>query len=131
MDTRGKILPPDQFIAVVRDPFVAVSGYFDVLQPSTIRDLQGAVRDGEKLLAIVLDPPSPSVLSSAARTELAASLRVIDYVVHLPDDPSPFILGIEPIRYIRQEERHLGSTGRLIGHVWERHGRAREWRPRD
>jgi hypothetical protein len=98
-----------------------------VLQPALIEDLQNLATEGSGLFAIVLDPPTP-LMDAQTRTELAAALRVIDYVVHLDGDPSDFIERLDPDDWIREEENHLQSTEHLIKHVVERHGRTFERR---
>jgi len=83
VDTRKKILTIEQARQIPRPVAMAI-GCFDVLRASTIRELEGARRDSGtrecRLLAVVV-PSDPEVLSAAARAEMAAALRMVDYVV--------------------------------------------------
>ena len=82
MDTRSKILSASDAIHLRGQPLILVTGYFDVLRPAHIRDLENARRDmaASKLLVAVLPRPDEWT-SQDARAEVAAALRVIDYVV--------------------------------------------------
>ena len=123
MDTRRKILTPGQAIDTARDlraagtPITLISGFFDVLQPALVRQLTRARRP---LFALVLDPPAP-LLSAQARTELAAALQVIDYVIYSSSQTADFIASLAPDQHIRAEEEHLATRDHLIRHVLERH----------
>lgn len=128
MDTRHKIITPEQAIeraAQLRSsavPYKVVSGHFDILQGSIVRRASSLAASNSKIFAIVSDPDH-AVTTSAARLELAASLRVIDYVVHCVTDPGNLVQQLLPAEWIREEVAHLASTERLIRHVLERHGR--------
>jgi hypothetical protein len=82
VDTRSKILtaatlPPD-----LPRPLVAVKGYFDVLRAAHAVELQEIRgRTGAASLLAVVMPRSQSLLPLAARAQLVAALRVIDYVL--------------------------------------------------
>jgi bifunctional ADP-heptose synthase (sugar kinase/adenylyltransferase) len=129
MDTRHKILTPERALEVAAQlrlegkPFQVLSGYFDVLQPAIVRSVAAQSQPGAALFALVSDPPQP-VMTHAARVELAASLRLIDYVVSAPLDSVQFIARLAPDVWIREEDAHARSTERLIQHVFERHDRA-------
>src|SRR5438552_1583427 len=87
VDTREKIVDLSGATAIAASPrsrgvrWKLVSGYFDVLTPGHVRALISAA-DGAPLMAIILDRPD-SLLPSRARAELAASLRMVDYVLLL------------------------------------------------
>jgi hypothetical protein len=123
MDTRRKILTPRQALDAARDlraagtPITLISGYFDVLQPALIRQIAAA---RGPLFALVLEPPAP-LLPAQARTELAAALQVIDYVIYSSSQSADFIASLAPDQHIRAEEEHLAARERLIRHVLERH----------
>jgi bifunctional ADP-heptose synthase (sugar kinase/adenylyltransferase) len=123
MDTRRKILTPAEALEVAREfraggtPITLISGTFDVLQPDLIRKIAAARRP---LFALVLDPPAP-LLTAQARTELAAALQMIDYVIYSSSQSADFIASLAPDQHIRAEEEHLATRQRLIRHVLERH----------
>lgn len=126
MDTRLKIVTLDRAVelaAALRADgrrLRIVSGYFDILQPAIVRAVEQLAGPGIALLALVLDPPRP-VTSSNARAELAAALRVIDYVLSSDSDPAGVVERLQPAEWIRQESAHAASTERLIEHVVQRH----------
>src|SRR5262245_26968774 len=87
MDTRAKIVDLERATEIAADlrrrgarVRLALS-HFDVLTPGLLRRL-AAFENGEPLLAAVLDPAAP-LLAPRARAELAAGLRMIDYVFPL------------------------------------------------
>lgn len=116
MDTRSKI---------VSDPLLArgataVTGYFDVLRPWHMAELNAAKTAAGKLAAIVL-PLENALLSQPARAELAASLRVIDYVIIADDGNLETLLArLAPAATIRLEADDLRLRGQLIQHVKQR-----------
>ena len=69
------------------------NGCFDVLHVGHVRYLEGAKREGDRLIVAVNDDdsvrglkgPGQPVLPAAARAELVAALRMVDYVVVFPD----------------------------------------------
>jgi hypothetical protein len=129
MDTRRKIVTPElalQSSAHLRAqfPITLVVGHFDVLQPALLRRLEAL---SKPVFALVLDPPN-ALLPSAARIELAASLRMIDYVIHWAGDSEEFVASLAPNACLHEEAAHSESTERLIQHVFERHGRSFERR---
>ncbi|HUA57549.1 MAG TPA: hypothetical protein VML19_02270 [Verrucomicrobiae bacterium] len=81
MDTRQKILTLDQARQLSGAAAMAI-GAFDVLRASTIRELQNVrsqLPEGGILLVVVL--ADGVFLTQEARAELAAALRMVDYVV--------------------------------------------------
>jgi bifunctional ADP-heptose synthase (sugar kinase/adenylyltransferase) len=128
MDTRRKILTPSQAIACAAElranaiPFKVISGHFDILQADLVRRLTALASPNFRIFAVVSDPEHP-VTTAAARLELAASLRVIDYVVHCVANPADLVQKLQPAEWIREEAAHLAGTERLIQCVLERHGR--------
>ena len=96
-----------------------VTGYFDVLTPDHIRGVN-VVANGGMLMAIVLDPPGP-LLATRARAELAASLRVIDYVILLGRvGLDQAIHELQPDEVIRAEIADQQRSKALIEHVQRR-----------
>jgi hypothetical protein len=134
MDTRSKIITVEQALALSREllesgtPFNVVSGYFDVLQPGWVERLQEYSSEETRLFAVVLNP-SEALLPDAARAELVAALRVVDYVIPC-GGATDFIQDMKPIRRIQEEASHQESTERLIEDVFQRHSLERKWRTR-
>jgi hypothetical protein len=130
MDTRAKILTAERALDLARDlharhaPFALIRGYFDVLQPAMVRQLaeHRSRNAAEPVFAVVLNPPAP-LLSASARAELAAGLRVVDYVIPWDGDADRLAASLAPRTCINLEAAHAESTERLIQHVCERHGR--------
>jgi len=93
-----------------------VSGYFDVLTADLVR----AMPDGSPLVAAVLDPPDP-LLPVGARAELAASLRMVDYVLLLQGAALEDALAeLRPDEVIRAEIGDRRRSAALIEHVHRR-----------
>jgi glycerol-3-phosphate cytidylyltransferase-like family protein len=123
LDTREKIIDLAAATGIaagwrgrgVRWKFLA--GYFDVLTPAHVRGLPV----GGALMAAVLDPPDP-LLPARARAELAASLRMVDYVVLLEGALLDQALEqLQPDEVIRAEIADLRRAQTLIEHVHRRH----------
>ena len=82
MDTRTKILTLEAAHRL-QGPVALVIGNFDVLRASLVRELAEIRRrlpEGTALVAAVVPAPDAS-LPQHARAELAAGLRMLDYVV--------------------------------------------------
>jgi hypothetical protein len=82
VDTRNKILSLDHALSREWPGLAIVAGSFDVLRASLIREL-AAIRErtGARTLLAVVPPLENEILPRRARAELAAALRLIDYVV--------------------------------------------------
>jgi bifunctional ADP-heptose synthase (sugar kinase/adenylyltransferase) len=86
MDTRTKILTLEAACRQRASSPVVVTGYFDVLRAAHIHALEEIRRrtfggnPAGTLIAFVM-PCALELLPQSARAELAAALRVIDYVV--------------------------------------------------
>ena len=82
MDTRNKILSLDHAMSREWPGLAIVAGSFDVLRASLVREL-AAIRErtGARTLLAVVPPLENEILPRRARAELAAALRLIDYVV--------------------------------------------------
>jgi len=116
MDTRAKILSPD----AAPGGCTVVTGYFDVLLAEHVRELKALPRP---LLAVVL-PLSGELLPQRARAELAAGLRMVDYVVIAGDSDAEALCGrLRPARVVRMEAADARRTRQLIEHVRERQTR--------
>ncbi len=95
----GRIVTEDQLDALVAADRAAgrtvafANGGFDLLHVGHVRYLAGAAAEADRLIVAVNDDgaveamkgPGRPVLSAAARAELVAALRGVDYVVIFPD----------------------------------------------
>ena len=115
MDTRRKILSQataDRLPA----PFTLVTGHFELLRADQVRELE-RIRSrtpGRPVLAAVV-PRTGEIWSGEIRACLAASLRVIDYVVTVDhDDLEGFIERLHPAEIVRLQDADLGRLRRLI-----------------
>lgn len=69
------------------------NGCFDVLHVGHVRYLEGAAREGDRLVVAVNDDAAVAhlkgegrpILCAADRAELVAALRAVDYVIVFPD----------------------------------------------
>ncbi len=104
-------------------PVAAVTGYFDVVLAADAAELE-AVREetgAATLIALVSSPPCP-VLSPRARAEMAASLRVVDYVVVLENGPGleALLAALAPDRTVRAETAQQKRFAQLVQNVHRR-----------
>ena len=119
MDTRSKIVTTGQ----APHGAVLVAGSFNVPGIEQVRQLQ-QIRVGfpaGALIAAVL-PCEDELFSQRARAELAAALRVVDYVLIVEpagraDDLDRLVDRLQPVAVIRLEEAGLLHLRRLIAHV--------------
>jgi hypothetical protein len=84
LDTRNKIISGGQAAHIAASGATVVSGYFDPLIASHGERLAQLKTASEKLLVLIATPADP-ILSAAARAELVAALRSVDYVAELAD----------------------------------------------
>jgi glycerol-3-phosphate cytidylyltransferase-like family protein len=79
---------------------------------------------GARLLAVVL-PMEDAVLDQRARTELAAALRMVDYVVIANHEEAHALIdALQPARLVRLEAADEGRIRQLREHVRRRQTRA-------
>jgi len=117
MDTRRKILTLEDALRLPHGQVTLATGYFDALRAAHVRHLSALSRP---LLAVVL-PLSGELLPQRARAEMAASLRVIDYVVIVENkDLDALIEGLAPRELVRLEARDTALVQQLIEHVHRR-----------
>jgi glycerol-3-phosphate cytidylyltransferase-like family protein len=118
VDTRRKILTLAAAEGL-RRPLVLVTGTFDILRAGHVRELAD-VRErtpGATLLAVVLPSPA-AALDQRARAEMAAALRMVDYVVSADyGDVERLILKLEPAEVVRLESSHARLYAQLTEHV--------------
>ena len=123
MDTRSKILTPAAALALSpARPLVVVKGYFDILRAGHTRSLDEIRRraSAATLLAIVL-PLDHALLPLAARAELVAALRMVDYV--LPgdcEDLDRLVSALHPAETASLEDADMRRARQLIEHVHRR-----------
>ena len=124
MDTRIKILSLDAARRLAPPPVLA-AGYFDVLRAAHVRELAELRRrfPGSPLVAAVL-PLAGALLDQRARAELAAALRVVDYVV-IPERPDVYTLAetLQPAFIARMEAADASRARQLTEHVLRRQNR--------
>lgn len=101
---------------------VFANGAFDLLHVGHIRYLEGAKREGDKLIVAInsdasvrgLKGPNRPVLAEADRAELVAALRAVDYVV-IFDEPT-----VTPLLELLKPDVHCKGTDYTIDTVPER-----------
>jgi glycerol-3-phosphate cytidylyltransferase-like family protein len=113
VDTRSKILSIEA-AGRLPGPLTLASGYFDVLRVEHARELAALPRP---LLVAVVERVGV-VLNAAARAEMVAALRAVDYVV-IADyaEVSELIERIRPREVARMETADQGRTAGLIHEV--------------
>lgn len=115
MDTRRKILTQAAAVRLPA-PVTLVTGHFELLRADQLRELESIRRratDGALLAAIV--PRGGAIWGAEVCACLAASLRMIDYVVTVDhDDLEGFIERLQPAEVVRLEDADLGRLRRLI-----------------
>lgn len=124
MDTRTKILTLEAARGLRAPSPVVVTGYFDVLRAAHARELEDARRRtaAGTLIAFVL-PFDAEILPLRARAEMAAALRVIDYVVTGDErDLATLADSIHPLAVVRMEADDARRNRELVQHVHRRQG---------
>jgi bifunctional ADP-heptose synthase (sugar kinase/adenylyltransferase) len=123
LDTRTKILTPAALAALDPPrPLVLAMGRFDILRVEAIRDLDAARRRtrAQSLLAVVR-PLSGELAPLEARAEMAAALRVVDYVFVAQDgDLAGLAASLQAVETINLEDADAERTRQLIEHVHSR-----------
>ena len=125
-DTRPKIITLAQARAAAAEqhlagsPPVAFVTHMEVLRAAHVLALEElAAASSGKLFLILTDPEAPlSPLQS--RAEVAAALRVVDYIVPSPEGAGPALEAIRPGITIQDEEEDRRRTRQLIEHVRSR-----------
>jgi glycerol-3-phosphate cytidylyltransferase-like family protein len=99
-----------------------VTGYFDDLRTGHARDLQEArERTGAQSVLVVVLPFAAGLVTQAARAEMVAALRVVDYVLPAEnDDWESVAAALQPVETVRLEEADTRRTRQLIEHVHRR-----------
>jgi len=110
VDTREKIIDTTQAANIAASGATVVSGYFDPLIASHAERLAALKLAGQKLLVLIATPPN-AILPAAARAELVAALRSVDYV-------SELAAGLTPQINLEQEDAERFAE--LLEHVHAR-----------
>jgi hypothetical protein len=125
-DTRSKIITLAQAAALAEglsaegSPAAAFVTHLEVLRAGHVHKLaQFAADHPGKLFLILTDPESP-LSPLETRAELAAALRVVDYVVPAPEGAAPVLAAIRPAVTLDDEEDDRGRARQLIEHVRSR-----------
>ncbi len=116
MNTRSKIVSA---IASPPQPVLLTTGLFEILRIETVRELAEARRrTGAKTVIAVVLSSTEERIPLAARAEMAAALRVIDYVLigEAGEWEGP-AARLQPIEILHLEEADARRTRQLIEHV--------------
>ena len=120
MDTRTKILTASALAALDPPrPLLAVLARFDILRVDMVRELAAArQRTGAGSLLAIVRPVAGELVPTAARAEMAAALRVVDYVFIAENgDLTSLPASLRPIEIMNLEEADAQRTRQLIEHV--------------
>jgi hypothetical protein len=123
VDTRTKILTPSALAELEPPrPLLLAIGRFDILRVEMARELAAARRrTGAASLLAVVRQLSDELAPLDARAELAAALRVIDYVFAAADgDLTSLAAVLQPIEIMNLEEAETRRKRQLIEHVHSR-----------
>jgi hypothetical protein len=123
MDTRTKILTAADLSALDPPrPLLAVTARFDVMRAVMVQELAAALgRTGANSLLAVVRPLPDELAPIAARAEMAASLRVVDYVFIAENgDLSSLPASLQPVEIVSLEEADAARIRQLIAHVHSR-----------
>jgi hypothetical protein len=123
LDTRNKIV--DAAAIPPGDRLVLVAGYFNPMLAPHARDLtEVRSRTGAETLVVVVLPYERELLSLRARQEMAASLRVVDYVLTVhTTDLEGLAASLGATELIHLEAADGERTRQLIEHVHRRQTR--------
>jgi glycerol-3-phosphate cytidylyltransferase-like family protein len=123
LDTRTKILTPAALAALDPPrPLLLVTGRFDILRVEAVEDLAAERRrTGAQSLMVVVRQFDGELAPVDARAEMAAALRVVDYVfIAENEDMESLDAGLQPIEIIDLEDADADRTRQLIEHVHKR-----------
>ena len=102
---------------------LVVTGYFDLVRAAHACEIE-SLREhmsGKALIAAVL-PWDEAFLSQRARAEMAAALRVVDYVVTIETNDVPeLVKALGASQVARLETADARRNRELIEHVHRRH----------
>lgn len=128
MDTREKILTPEQAIGRAREArqggarVTLVTGHFDPLLAEHAGRLNALAGAGGWLVVAVTDPPQP-ILPARARAELVAGLRAVDCVVTGSGAAlMELVRQLRPEAVFAEEVADLHRAREFMAHVRARQG---------
>jgi len=126
-DTRRKIISLAETGAVAAElrrngspPAVAFVTHLEVLRAGHVRKLEELAAETQGTLFVILTDPESSLTPLDARAELAAALRVVDYVVPAAGGAAPALAAIQAGVTVHDEEEDRGRTRQLVEHVQSR-----------
>jgi len=121
MDTRSKILTPAA-ARLLPAPLAVATGYFEIPRAELVRELREVrERAAEAALVAVVLPLANGAQDQRARAQLAAGLRMVDYVVVADErDPGALIDSLGPAAIVRLEEAEARRARELREHVRSR-----------
>jgi len=126
-DTRPKIISIATAGAVAAElrrngsrPPVAFVTHLEILRAGHVRKLEELAAETQGTLFVILTDPESSLTPLDARAELAAALRVVDYVVPCAGGAAPALAVIQADVTVHDEEEDRGRTRQLIEHVRSR-----------
>jgi len=123
MDTRTKTLTPAALAALdPQRPLLLATGRFDILRVEAVRDLAAwRQRTGARSLLVVVRQYDGELVPAGARAEMAAALRVVDYVLLAEDeDMETLAAALQPAEIMELEDSETDRTRELIEHVRSR-----------
>lgn len=123
MDTRSKILKPRGAPpADAPRPLAVVTGYFDILRVEHARELALVrSRTGGGTVMVLVLPMWGELLSISARAQMAAALRMVDYVGIVENrDVDRLIEGFEAELVVHLESAEARLRTQLREHVERR-----------
>ena len=123
LDTGTKILTAARLAALDPPrPLLVVTARFDLLRAAMVRELAAALgRTGANSLLAVVRPLANELAPIAARAQMAASLRVVDYVFIAENgDLSSLPASLQPIEIVSLEEADAARIRQLVEHVHSR-----------
>ena len=122
-----KVVSRERLVELVRADRAAgrtiafANGCFDLLQVGHVRYLQGAAEEADRLIVAVNDDaaagskgPGRPILSAAARAELVAAIRGVDYVTVFHEAT------VEPLLKLLEPDVHCKGTDYTVDTVPER-----------
>ncbi len=123
VDTRAKILTPASLAELDPPrPLLLAIGRFDILRAELAHELSAArQRTGAASLLVALRQLPDELAPLHARAELAAALRVVDYVFAAANgDLASLAAALQPIEILNLEEADAQRKRQLIEHVHTR-----------
>ena len=119
MDTRTKILTLEAACGLRAASPAVVTGYFDILRAGEVHQIEdGRNRAAAETLVAFVLPLTGALLLQPARAEMAAGLRMIDYVVTGDEkDLAQLLDALQAPAVIRLETDEARRYGELVQHV--------------